>query len=166
MNVFVDTSIVNNLLDLEESNASSLGEQDAKYLRLILKDYVNANKVTLFVNPSVKQQIDNTKDEKRMAELHAKFHELHFTEFNLTIFPFRFPARFISKEQSTFMQQLCAKHPALLKDRKIIADAAFNDRIDILLTTDKEMAHQVRQVGKVKFLLPKEFWGYLNKSII
>ncbi len=166
MNVFVDTSIVNNLLDLEENNVSSLNAQDAKYLKLIFKDYVNANKVILFVSPSVKQQIDNTKekDKKRRVELLAKFHELHFTEFNLTIFPFQFPAKFISKEQATFIQQLCTKHPALRKDQKIIADAAFNDSIDVLLTTDKDLARQVCQVGKVKFLLPKELWENLTKS--
>lgn len=166
MNVFVDNSIVNNLLDLEVNSASGLNVQDAKYLKLILKDYVNTSKVTFIVNPSVKHQIDNTPDKKRRAELQAKFHQLRFTEFNLTPFPFYFPATFISKEQSIFIQQLCTKHPALLKDQKIIADAAFNDSISFLLTTDKDLAHQVCKIGKVKFLLPKELWEYLTKSII
>ena len=166
MNVFVDTSIVNNLLDLEENNVSNLSAQDAKYLKLILKGYVNPNKVTLFVNPSVKQQINNTEDERRKGKLLEKFNECHFTEFNLTIFPFHFPAKFMSDNEAAFIDQLCAKHPALLKDKKIIGDVAFNDNdnIDVLLTTDKDLAHQVSQVGKVRFRLPKELWEDLTNS--
>ncbi|MFH0846947.1 MAG: hypothetical protein V1894_02670 [Chloroflexota bacterium] len=142
---------------------SKLSEQDAKYLKMLLTDYVTSSKVTFFVNPSVKQQVDNTKDEKRRAVLLVKFHELHFTEFNLTVFPFHFPATFISKEQANFIDQLCTKHPKLLRDQKIIADAGFNDNIDVLLTTDKKLANQVRQVDHVKFQLPKELWEDLTK---
>ena len=165
MNVFVDTSIVNNLLDLEEHRENDPNWlENVKYLNLILKGSVAAGSVTLYVNPSIKQQIDNTKDEKRKTKLLEKFREFHFTEFNLTIFPFQFPAKFVSEEQATFIQELYTKHPALLRDQKIIADAAFNDNMDILLTTDKDLAYQVRQVGKVKFLLPKELWEDLTKS--
>ena len=70
----------------------------------------------------------------------------------------------MSKEQVVFIQQLCTKHPGLLRDEKIIADAGFGDNIDVLLTADKKLAHQVRQVGMVKFQLPKELWGDLTKS--
>ena len=82
----------------------------------------------------------------------------------LSILPFQFPTTFVFEEQATFIQQLCTNHPALLRDQKIIADAVFNDNMDILLTTDRNLAHQVRQVGKVKFLLPKELWENLTKS--
>jgi hypothetical protein len=165
MNVFVDTSIVNNLLDLEEHRAyDSNRQENVKYLKQILKGPVAVGSVTLYVNPSVKQQIDNTEDEKRKAKLLAKCHEFRFTEFNLTIFPFHFPAKFVSLEQTVFIQQLCTEHPGLLKDEKIIADAGFDDNIDVLLTTDKKLAHQVGHVGKVKFLLPKELWEDLTKS--
>ena len=148
---------------MERSNTNSLNAQDAKYLELILREYVNADKVTLFVNPSVKQQINNTTVEKRRSELLVKFNELHFTELNLTIFPFHFPAQFISDEQATVIQQLCTEHPSLIRDQKIIADAAFDSFIDVLLTTDKNLAHQVCKIGSVKFLLPKELWVDLTK---
>lgn len=165
MNVFVDTSIVNNLLDLEgHRNSDPTWQENAKYLKLIIEGPVAAGKIRLYVNPSIKQQIDNTNCESRKRKVLSKFYELNLTEFNLTIFPFHFPAKFISKEQATCIQKLCAKHPALLRDQKIIADAAFNDRMDILLTTDKDLAHQVCQVGNVKFLLPKELWEDLTKS--
>jgi len=105
MNVFVDTSIVNNLLDLEEHRENDPNWlENVKYLNLILKGSVAAGSVTLYVNPSIKQQIDNTKDEKRKTKLLEKFREFHFTEFNLTIFPFQFPAKFVSEEQATFIQ--------------------------------------------------------------
>ncbi|MDP2931216.1 MAG: hypothetical protein Q8O05_01805 [Chloroflexota bacterium] len=160
MNVFVDTSIVNNLLELNEHRKSNQNwEADARYLKLIIE----SKEVTLYVNPSVKQQIENTHDEILKVNLLEKFKGLHYTEFNLTIFPFHFPAKFLSEEQKAFIQQLCTRHPALLRDQKIIADAAFNDNIDVLLTTDKKLAHQVRRVGKVKFLLPKELYEDLTK---
>jgi hypothetical protein len=165
MDVFVDTSIVNNLLDLEEHRAyDSNWKENVKYLKQILKGPVAIGSVTLYVNPSVKQQIDNTEDEERKARLLAKFHGFRFTEFNLTIFPFHFPAKFLSEEQAVFIHQLCMEHPGLLKDEKIIADAGFGDNIDVLLTTDENLAHQVGSVGKVKFLLPKELWEDLTKS--
>ena len=114
--------------------------------------------MTFYVNPTVKWQINNTKDEQRKEGLLAKFKEFQFTEFNISIFPFYFPVTFISEEQSALIDKLCKDHPALSRDKKIIADAAFNEYIDVLLTTDKNLAHQVCQLGKVKFMLPKELW--------
>jgi len=159
MNVFVETSIVNNVLDLEEKRQNNLTwKENIKYLKLLLGRPVATGDMVFYVNPSVKWQINNTKVKQRKEGLLDKFKEFQFIEFNLTIFPFRFPATFITKEQSVLIKQLCTAHPALGKDRKIIADAAFNKNIDVLLTTDKDLARQVCQLGKVKFMLPKELW--------
>ena len=159
MNVFVETSIVNNVLDLEEKRQNNLTwQENIKYLKLLLSGPVATGDVIFYVNPSVKWQINNTKVEQRKNGLLAKFEEFQFIEFNLTIFPFHFPATFVTEEQAALVDELCKEHPALFKDNKIIADAAFNDNIDVLLTTDKDLAHQVCQLGKVKFMLPKELW--------
>ncbi len=163
MNVFIETSIVNNVLDLEESRPNdTTGQENIKYLELLLSEPVVTGEMIFYTNPSVKWQINNTKDEQRKEGLLTKFKEFQFTEFNLTIFPFHFPATFISKEQSALINELCKEHPALSRDKKIMADAGFNENIDVLLTTDKDLAHQVRQLGKVKFMLPKELWDSIN----
>lgn len=159
MNVFIETSIVNNLFDLEVRRPDdATGQENTKYLVLLISGPVTNKEMSFYVNPSVKWQINNTKDDQRKEALLAKFMGFQFTEFNVTIFPFYFPAKFISKEQSVLIEQLCREHPALSRDRKIIADAAFNENIDILLTTDRDLAHQVCQLGQVKFMLPKELW--------
>ena len=44
-------------------------------------------------------------------------------------------------------------------DRKILADSAFNKDMDILLTTDRDLA-ELKQFGTVKIMLPKELWEY------
>lgn len=101
MNVFIETSIVNNVLDLEERRPNeTTGQENVKYLKLLLSGPVATGDMTFYVNPSVRWQINNTKDEQRKEGLLAKLKEFQFTEFNLTIFPFHFPAKFISKEQS------------------------------------------------------------------
>lgn len=165
MNVFVDTSIVNRLLDLEEYRENDPNWQEVvKYLKLLLDGPVAGGSVALYVNPSVKREIENTKVECRKTRLLSTFHQLHFTEFNLTIFPFNFPARFISDEQEQYVRDLCTQHPALSRDQKVIADAAFSNSMDYLLTADRNLAHQVGQVGKVKFVLPKELYERLTKS--
>ncbi|MFC1905529.1 hypothetical protein ACFLXL_01830 [Chloroflexota bacterium] len=161
LNVFVDTSIVNNLLDLNETRlADATWEANIKFIRILINGPVASGKMSLYVNPSVKHQINSTPNKERRDGLLLKFEEFKFEEFNLTIFPFSFPARFIAKEQGELIDNLCKKYPNLEKDRKIIADAAFNDKIDFLLTTDGDLAHQVRQIGNVRFMLPKELWDH------
>ena len=163
MNVFIDTSIVNHVLDLEERRlGNKTWQENIKFLKFLLTGPVTNGDMTLYVNPSVMWQIENTRDEERKKALQTKCKEFQFAEFNLTVFPFRFPATFISEEQATLIEQLCKNHPALSKDRKIIADGAFNEKIDVLLTTDTDLAHQVRKLGKVKFMLPKELWESIN----
>lgn len=159
MNVFIDTTIVNYVLDIEESRPDDpTWQENVNYLRQLLDGPVTRGDMTFYVNPSVMWQINNTEEQERKATLLAKFKEFQFTEFNVTIFPFHFPAKFITEEQAVLIDKLCEEHPALARDRKIIADAAFSEEIDVLLTTDKDLAHQVCQLGKVKFMLPKELW--------
>ena len=159
MNVFIETSIVNNVLDLEEKRQNNLTwKENIKYLKLLLSRPVATGDMIFYVNQSVKWQINNTKVKQRKEGLLAKFNEFQFTEFNTTVFPWCFPVTFLSKDQSALLDKLCKEHPALSRDEKIMADAAFNKNIDVLLTTDKDLAHQVCQLGKVKFMLPKELW--------
>ncbi len=165
MNAFIDTSIVNYVLDLDEYRLDDkTWQENINFLKLLLSWPVATGEMTFYVNPSVMWQIEKTKDEERRKRLQAKCKEFQFTEYNLTVFPFRFPAKFITEEQATLIEQLCNKYPALYKDRKIIADGAFDEKIDVLLTTDKDLAHQVCQLGKVKFMLPKELWDSMNQD--
>jgi hypothetical protein len=159
MNVFIDTSIVNYMLELNKPRPNDTTWQDnIKYIEQLINGPVANGDIIFYVNPSVNSQINNTKNKKRKMVLLSKFKEFKFKEFNVTIFPFRFPATFISKKQSTMLNDLCTKHPALSNDRKIIADSAFNKNIDVLLTTDTNLAHQVKHLDGVKFMLPKELW--------
>ena len=86
--------------------------------------------------------------------------EFKFTEFNMTIFPFSFPAHFLSTTQKAQIQKLCMQHPALARDKKILADAAFSERIDVLLPTDRDLISQGAQLGRVSIMLPKQLWDY------
>ncbi len=159
MNVFVDTSIVNYVLDLEEKRQNNPTKQeDIKYLKLLLGSPVATGDMTFYVNPSVKWQINNTPCKQRKEGLLTKFKEFQFIEFSSTSFPIVFPVVFMTEEQSALIKQLRTAHPKLGRDAKIMADAAFNNNMDVLLTTDRKLAHQVCQLGKVKFMLPKELW--------
>ena len=159
MNVFLDTSIVNYSLALTEQRPGNLTwQKHIKYLKLILDGPVTTGDMTLYINPSVINQINDTVDEKLKAELLAKCREYRYEEFNLSIFPLHFPVTFISDEQAAFIEQICKEHPGLTRDQKIIADAVFNDNIDVLLTTDRKLARQVHRVGKVKIMLPEDLW--------
>ncbi len=166
INVFLDTSIVNNLLDIDEKKSNDLTwEKDKRFIKLLIDKPVALGDIILYVNPSVKDQIANTKDMKRKEDLIIKFNEFRFEEYNLTIFPFTFPATFITQEQSDFIDGICKKYPKLEKDRKIIAGSAFNNKINVLLTTDKKLAHQVRKIGEVSFMLPEELWNCYTEYI-
>ena len=163
MNVFIDTSIVNCILDIEEDRPEDLiWQQDIKYIKLLLDGPVSRGEITFYVTPTVKWQIENTEDDKRRKGLQTIFEKFQFTEFNITVFPFHFPAKFISEEQGVLIEKICAEHPKLSLDRKIIADSAFDDNIDILLTTDRKLARQVGQIGKVRFMLPRQLWDYIQ----
>jgi hypothetical protein len=159
INIFLDTSIVNNLLDLDkQKNNDSTWGKNVSFLKMLIGGPVASGDMVLYVNPSVKHQINDTNDKKRKEELLIKFDEFKFEEFNLTIFPFSFPATFVTKEQIDLIETICKEHSKLERDRKIMSDAAFNEKIDALLTTDRKLAHQVRRIGKVRFMLPEELW--------
>ncbi len=165
INIFIDTSIVNNLLDLDKREHNDpTWEKNVRFLKILISGPVMSGEMVLYVNPSVKNQINDMNDIKRKEELLSKFGEFKFEEFNLTIFPFTFPATFIAQEHSDLIETICKEHSKLESDRKIIADAAFNEKIHVLLTTDKNLAHQVRKIGKVRFFLPEELWECYSLS--
>ena len=120
----------------------------------------------LFINPTVISQIEATKDTERKDELLSAVQQFQFTEFNMTIFPFRFPAKFISEAQETEIQQLCLTYSALERDKKILADSAFNESIDVLLTTDRDLALKAPQFSKVKAMLPKQLWDFFETHVM
>ena len=57
MNVFVDTCIINRVLDLESSSPDPKWEEDRKYLQRLVNGPVVCGGMTLFVNPSVISQL-------------------------------------------------------------------------------------------------------------
>jgi len=160
MNVYLDNSIINNLLDLEESRRDLKWEENRKYLKRLRDGPMASGDMTFFVNPTVISQIQATKSPERRKALLDIVDQFRFTEFNMTIFPFSFPARFLSTEQKNNIRQLCVEHPSLEKDQKILADAAFNENIDVLLTTDDDLPRKVPQIGKVKVMRPKQLWEF------
>lgn len=159
LNVFLDTCIVNRVLDLQENRRDSEWKEDREYLLKLRSGPVGLERMKFFVNPSVMSQIRATRNHERREALINTAAEFKFTEFNMTIFPFRFPARFLSPAQKGTVKQLCVQHPNLRRDKKILADSAFNKDMDVLLTTDRDLA-AVRQLGRVKVMLPKELWDY------
>ena len=159
MNVFVDTCIVNLVLGLEESRPDHTWEEDRKYLMKLQSGPIASGMIKLFVNPSVMSQVKATKDPERRKALIVIAKQFKFTEYNMTIFPFSFPARFLSQAQKAEIQRLCVEHPKLGRDKKILADSAFNEDMDVLLTSDRGLA-KLQQLGTVKIMLPKELWEY------
>jgi hypothetical protein len=155
MNIFIETSIVNNILDLDETPQDPFSKRQKECLEQILEEYSKGT-LSLFVNPSVLFQINNTTDEERKSKLLLVFNRFNFHDFTTFVFPLTFPLHFLTKEQNNEIDNICNEHPQLKKDRKMIADVAFNDNIDVLLTTDKDLARQVRRIGLVKFMLPCE----------
>jgi len=159
VNVFIDTCIVNRVLDSDDSRPDHKWEEDRKYLMKLQCSPVTSGIIKLFVNPSVMSQVKATRDPERRKALIAMAKQFQFTEFNVTIFPFSFPARFVSQVQKANIQQLCVEHPKLAPDEKILADSAFGDNMDILLTTDRDLV-KLQQLGTVKIMLPEELWKY------
>ncbi len=163
MNVFLDSNIIDRIIGPGNKQDDATWKEDIKYIKYLISGPVDSADIRLFVNPSVKQQILKTPDFNHREALLNEFEKYYFTEFNLTIFPFQFPATFISKWQETELNRLCKQHPNLEKDKKIIGDAAFNQdvRIDILLTADRDLARQVGRIGKLEIVLPKQLWERL-----
>lgn len=139
INVFADTSIVNRILEIAISEVrDALYEEDRLYLSKIKENYVDKGIVQLIVNPSVKIQIENTSDPTKKERLLALFDQFHFTPYNKTIFPFTFPAYFITEEEKRALKELRNKIKGFGRDEKIFLDAVANSQVEVLLTTDRE----------------------------
>jgi len=120
--------------------------------------------MTFLVNPTVLSQIRDTPDFERRRKLSSIAERFRFTEFNVTIFPFSLPARFLSKEQKDEIQGICSQYTSLVRDQKILADAAFGEGIDVLLTTDRELTHKVPLIGRLKVMLPRDLWEFSRQK--
>jgi predicted nucleic acid-binding protein len=174
INTFLDTSTVNRILETDtEKVKDPLYEQDRIYLSKIKEDYIEKDIIQFIVNPSVKQEIENTSNPKRKGELLALFNEFHFTPYNKTIFPFTFPAYFITEEEKRILGELSKEIKGFEKDEKIFLDAAANSEVEVLLTTDREhlacikLRDYLLDKGldtEVKIFTPKEFYGYLKNK--
>ena len=171
INAFVDTSTVNRILEIDAREVKdALYEEDRLYLSKIM-GYVEKGIVQFIVNPSVKQEIEKTSNPHRKKQLLVLFDQFHFTPYNKTIFPFTFPAHFITEEEGEELEELCKKIVGFKKDEKIFLDAVANSQVEVLLTTDRE--HLVREEirdylrskgldKQIKVFTPKSFLEYLN----
>lgn len=172
--VFMDTSTVNRMVDINAkgANDSKYEEEDREYLTRIVEQYVEGDIVRLFVNPTVKAEIEKTNDDKRRASLLQQFAKFHFTLYNITIFPFPFPATFPTEEESKTLKEVFGIFKTMpLFDRKIFADAVCNSQVEVLLTTDrKHLANDafrshIQRKGldkKIKVCTPKELFEHLQ----
>lgn len=165
-NIFIDTNIVNLILDINVENPNDTTyEQDRCYMKEILRVIAKDNRFKLYVNPTIKQEIDACPDSKRRDSLLNIFNDLNLMSFNLTILPFVLPGTIISKEQAKIIDDLCRENAGLKKDQKIIADSAFCNEIDILLTADrKHLAGKNLKIGSLKICTPKELHEYLSDT--
>ena len=172
INVFVDTSIVNRILEIDKSTVrDTIYEEDMLYLSKIM-EYVKKEIVGLIVNPSVKHEIENVTDPKRKGELLDLFDQFHFTSYNKWIFPIVFPVHFVTKEEKVVLEELRKKIKGFRKDAKIFLDAVANSHVEILLTTDREhlaclkLRDYLADKGldtEIKIFTPKELYEDLQK---
>lgn len=164
INIFLDTNIIDRILRIDKEIPSNpTYEEDRNFLRRILDICSKNEKIKLYVNPSVRMEIEKTKDEQKKKELLKILQKYRFLPFNKTILPFTFPATLISEEETKILGDLCNKIPGLKKDKKIIADAAFCKVIDVLLTTDrKHLANKGIEIKHLEIFTPKELFEYLS----
>lgn len=163
-NVFIDTSTVNRILHITKAESSNLKyEEDRRYLSRITKDYVKKGLVCLIVNPSVKHEIEQTKDTKMKAELLGLFNQLNFTPYNKTVFPFTFPAHLATEEEERMLGDICATIRGFEKDKKIFLDALANSEIHVLLTTDrKHLADKGLHIYGMPIFTPRQLFEHLH----
>jgi hypothetical protein len=166
INIFLDTNIINRILDIDKEVPDNITyEEDRDFLRKILDISSKNKQIKLYVNPSVKIEIEKTKDAHRREKLLKIFEKHNFIPFNKTIFPFRFPATFVSNKEIKILEALCNKKKGREKDKKIIADSAFCEVIDVLLTTDREhLANGGIKIRHLKIFSPKELFDYLSNK--
>ncbi|MFC2002320.1 hypothetical protein ACFLUZ_07490 [Chloroflexota bacterium] len=171
--VFVDTSTVNRILEVDIKKSDPKYEEDRFYLFRIMQEYVEKGFVQLFVNPSVKHEVENTPDVDKKGKLLELFNKFHYTDFNKTIFPFTFPASFVTEEEKLMLEELRTKIKDFSRDDKPFLDAVSNSDIDVLLTTDRKHLACIKLrsyiSGKeldteIKIFTPKEFYECLRKG--
>ncbi len=173
INSFVDTNIVNRILDIEVSKPRNLPyEEDRLYLTKIIKGYVERGVIKLVANPTIKQQIESTSDLQRRVLLLDKLAHISFISFNKSIFPFAFPVTFITDIETSMLQELESEiSKGFNKDEKVFLDALSNEDIDVLLTTDRDdlanekLSEYITKNGltlDIKIFTPKDFYEYLQ----
>jgi hypothetical protein len=168
--VFVDTSTVNRVLRIKEKrDKDAKWEEDREYLNRIVEQYVEGGVVRLIVNPTVRMEIEATKDPRTRARLLREFEKCRFTDYNITRFPFSFPATFPTREQSKTLKEVLKDIPHF--DGKIFADAVCNSQVEVLLTTDREhlandtFRRRIQRKGldkNIKICTPKELFEHLQ----
>jgi len=168
---FVDTSTVNRILEKDTKEVKgALYEEDRLYLSKIM-EYVEKGSVQLVVNPSVKREIERTLDTHKKNQLLALLGQFHFLPYNKTIFPFTFPAYFITPDEKRDLAELCRKIKGFQRDARIFIEAVSSSQVEVLLTTDrahlarKEILEYLKSKGldkQVKVFTPKGFLEYLN----
>lgn len=169
--VFVDTCIVNRLLDIDKPEPDDPNyEEDRSYLTKIVENGIDRGAIQPFVNPTVRTEIEGTPDPSRRQQLLEQFRRLHFTPFTTTVFPIHFTATFLTPEEKRVLEDIL---PSLgRKDLKILADAMSSDKIEVLLTTDRDhlanekLRGRLRDKGvdkKMAILIPKELYEYLQR---
>ena len=172
VNVFADTSIVNRIFEIDVSETKdSLYEKDRLYLSKIKSGYIDKGVVKVFVNPSIKAQLYKTPDPFRKKQLLDLFNQLQFTSYNKTIFPFTFPAHFVTPEEKEVLGELRKKIRGFRGDDKIFLDAVASSQVEILLTTDRKhlACEKLRDYlidkgfdAEIKILTPKELYEELQ----
>ncbi len=168
--VFVDTSTVNRILRIKEKrDKDTKWEEDREYLTRIVEQYVESGVVRLIVNPTVRMEIEATKGPRRRARLLQEFEKCRFTDYNITRFPFSFPAIFPTEEESKTLKEVFQDIPHF--DGKIFADAVCNSQVEVLLTTDREhlandtFRSRIQRQGldkSIKVCTPKELFEHLQ----
>jgi len=171
INAFVDTSTVNRILEIDTGEVkNALYEEDRLYLFKIM-GYAEKGIVQLIVNPSVKREIEKTSDSHKKKRLLTLFAQFHFTPYNTTIFPFTFPAYFITEVEKGALEELRKKISGFRKDQKIFIDAVSNAQVKVLLTTDrkhlakKEIYDSLKSKSldkKILVFTPKKFYEYIQ----
>lgn len=164
INVFADTSTVNKILDIAEIKVSDpTHEEDRLYLSRIIDNYVEKGTVRLIVNPSITREIEQTKNTKRRNALLAIFNQLRFTSYNKTVFPFTFPAHFVSEEEKGMLADICKGIRGFDKDEKIFLDAVSNSEIQVLLTTDRtHLANRGLNIHGILVFTPRQLFEHLQ----
>jgi hypothetical protein len=170
--VFVDTSTVNRILDINVKKVNdSKYEEDREYLTKIVKQHIKSDIIRFIVNPTVKGEIQNTKDLQTRERLLDQFDQLPFTSYNKSVFPLYFPVTFLTEEEKKTLKEVFQDIPSFKKDERIFADALFNSQIEVLLTNDREhlandtFRSRIQRKGldkKIKVCTPKELLEHLQ----